>query len=407
MCFGFSRKMKYKNYDIEDFSTDEYFLKWVLDPDPMTNMFWENWLADYPNKKEEVDKAKRLVMLMDYDEDKLSSQDFDAMWRNIIENRRDTVQEIKLQGKPKKLRYYSVAAVFLGLFIGSIGLYLTGAFSLSEKSPFDHTPQITLQLQDGTVKVLDDAASNVVTKANGNVVVRQEQNVLHYEDIDEDSKLLEYNELNVPYGKKFELLLSDGTHVFLNSGSKLRYPVNFLKNMPRDVYLDGEAYFAVHKDKARPFTVMTHDMNTRVHGTEFNVSSYKNENNTSTVLIEGSVDVTMVNGDKAGEHIMIQPGQRAVYENDVIEVAEVNVQKYVSWKDGKLYFVDDPFNVMVKELERHFNVEIDNRYEALNHKKFTGTFGNESLDQILQICQEHTSFSYTMADNKITITEKE
>ncbi|MCK0146213.1 FecR domain-containing protein [Arenibacter sp. F26102] len=398
--------MKYKNYDIEDFITDEYFLRWVLDPDAMTNMFWENWLADYPNKKEEVDKAKRLVMLMNYDEDKLSSQDFDAMWRNIIENRRDTVNEIKLQGKAKNRRYFSVAAVFLGLFVSSIGLYLAGAFSSSEKFPIDNTPQITLQLQDGTIKVLDDTSSNVVANANGNVVVRQEQNVLHYEDKNEDTKKLEYNELAVPYGKKFELLLSDGTHVFLNSGSKLRYPVNFLKDTPRDVYLDGEAYFSVEKDKARPFTVMTHDMNTRVHGTEFNVSSYKNENNTSTVLIEGSVDVTMVNGDRAGEHIMIQPGERAVYENNVIDVAEVNVEKYISWKDGKLLFEDDPFYLMVKELERHFNVEIDNRYEALNGKKFTGTFGKESLDQILQICQEHTAFSYSVEGSKITITEK-
>jgi hypothetical protein len=395
--------MKYINYDIEDFIKDEYFLKWVLDPDSMTNVFWENWLADYPDKISVVEKSKRLVMLMDFDEDKLSSRDFDAMWRNIILNRRrDTVKDLKIARNSKKRMYLGVAAVFLGLLISSIGIYI----NLTGDTPAVNTPQITLQLQDGTVEILDDTSSKVVAKADGNVVVKQEQNLLHYEGKNTDSKVLEYNELSIPYGKKFELLLSDGSHVVLNSGSKLRFPVNFLKDAPRNVYLDGEAYFSVQKDKERPFTVITHDMNTRVHGTEFNVSSYANENNTSTVLIEGSVDVTMVNGDRTGEHILIRPGQRAVYEDNVIEVAEVKVDKYISWKDGKLFFVDDPFYLMVKELERHFNVEIDNQYAPLNDKKFTGTFVNESLDQILQICQEHTSFDYAVEGNKITITEK-
>lgn len=397
--------MKYINYDIEDLIKDEYFLKWVKDPDAMTNLFWENWLADYPDKKELVDKAKRLVMLMDFEEDKLSREDFDAMWRNIIENRADVVKEIKIKRRTAKRWYYGVAAVFLGLLISGIGLYLMGAYDASGNTPFGDTPQITLQLKDGTVKVLDETASKVVANSDGKVVVKQEQNVLHYEEKNTNSEVLEYNELSVPYGKKFEIKLSDGTYVFLNSGSKLRYPVNFLKDTPRDVYLDGEAYFSVQKDKSRPFTVMTQDMNTRVHGTEFNVSSYKNESNTSTVLVEGSVDVFMADGEKADEHMFIEPGQRAVYENDAIEVAEVNVEKYVSWKDGKLLFVDDPFYLMVKELERHFNVEIDNRFADLNHKKFTGTFEKESLDQILKICQEHTPFDYVAEGDKITITE--
>lgn len=397
--------MKYINYDIEDLIKDEYFLKWVKDPDAMTNLFWENWLADYPERKEDLDKAKRLVMLMDFEEDKLSREDFDAMWRNIIENRADVVKEIKIKRRTAKRWYYGVAAVFLGLMISGIGFYLMEGYNVSGATPLGDTPQITLQLEDGTVKVLDETSSKVVANSDGNVVVKQEQNVLHYEEKNTTAEVLEYNELSVPYGKKFEIQLSDGTYVFLNSGSKLRYPVNFLKDTPRDVYLDGEAYFSVQKDKSRPFTVMTHDMNTRVHGTEFNVSSYKNENNTSTVLVEGSVDVFMAKGEKADVHMFIEPGQRAVYEDDVIEVAEVNVEKYVSWKDGKLLFVDDPFYLMVKELERHFNVEIDNRFADLNHKKFTGTFGKESLDQILKICQEHTPFNYAVEGDKITITE--
>ena len=180
--------------------------------------------------------------------------------------------------------------------------------------------------------------------------------------------------------------------MFLNSGSKLRYPVRFLTSSPRDVYLDGEGYFDVVEDVDRPFTVITDDMNTQVYGTEFNVSSYKNEGNTSTVLVEGSVGVYRANNEEGIKPLMITPGQRAVYDNDQIAVEEVPIRKYVAWKDGLLYFVDDRFELLLKELERHFNVSIDNQYKSLEGKRFTGTFTNESLDQILKVAQAYGQF---------------
>lgn len=398
--------MKYINYGVADFIQDEYFLLWVLNPDAMTINFWENWLADHPDKREVVDKSKRLVLLMNVGDDKLSDQDFDLMWRNIIEKRSGAENAVRTGKKAKQQQLLRIAAVFIGLILTVVGLHSLGLFNSTPSVPITAGPQITLEFEDGTIKVLDANSSQILSNKKGNLLVKQEENRLQYENGDQVAETITYNQLSVPYGKKFELLLSDGSHVFLNSGSKLRYPVNFLKDVPRNVYLVGEAYFSVQKDESRPFTVMTDNMNTRVHGTEFNVTSYGNENSTSTVLVEGSVDVYLKNGGNPDQYIMIEPGQRAVFEDNAIVVDNVDVGKYISWKEGRLLFVDDSFDIMIKQLERHFNIGIDNRFTALNDKKFTGTFEKETLGQILRVFQEHTPFDYSLEGNTITITER-
>ena len=206
----------------------------------------------------------------------------------------------------------------------------------------------------------------------------------------------------MPYGKNFELVLSDSSHIYLNAGSTLRFPVQFLPDQPRDVYLDGEAYFVVASDKERPFTVVTDKMNTRVYGTRFNVTSYKNEGNTYTVLEEGSVGVYPPEADESAP-VKIVPGQRAVMENGNIVVEEVRVEKYMAWTRGELYFRNDTFALILKKLERHFNVSINSSYPGLDQMEFIGTFKGQTLDEILSAFQEYTPFQYKREGNNITI----
>ncbi|SEC73022.1 FecR family protein [Maribacter dokdonensis] len=396
--------MKYDYYKIEDFVADEYFQKWVLNTDDMCDNFWQNWLKDSPGKLEDIEKARNFIMLLNVEENQLAEQDFNAMWRNIIERRDVSKSQLIRSRKTKPFSYARVAAVFIGLMVSAMAVYYT---TVDFTEPVEVFNQITLELEDGTIKYLNEEKSEMVTNAQGKKIVEQRQNTLHYANADTLFQELKYNQLTVPYGKKFQLELSDGSHVFLNSGSKLRYPVHFLSDTPRNVYLDGEAYFEVEKDKSRPFTVVTHDMDTRVLGTEFNVSSYGNENNTSTVLVEGSVIVYSSGDEDMEEAIKIVPGERAVFQDDAIDVATVNVEKYIAWKDNKLLFEDDRFYLILKELERNFNVEIENRYGDLENKKFTGSFDKESLDQILRVCSEHTPFQYSWSNGKIIITKNQ
>lgn len=400
--------MKYKEYSVEDFVKDDYFQKWVLDSDRMTANFWTNWLSQNPDKKEEIQRAREAVRLLAGDEDQLTKADFDAMWQHIVENRNTAEKEMlnspRRSTKNMRKIFIRIAAAILGLIALSSGLYMSRIFDTGE-NPKEHLNTITLQLNDGTVKVIDEDAQGTITTGDGQIQAIQESKTLVYDNNGQSNKgtMPEFNELTVPYGKTFRVKFSDGSYALLNAGSKLRYPVNFLEGQDRNVFLDGEAYFKVAKDSLRTFTVVTDHMNTEVYGTSFNVSSYKNENNTFTVLLEGSVGVYQPNNPKGGNPVKIIPGQRAVFEKGNIDVEQVNVHKYTAWTMGELNFIDDRFGQIVKELERHFNVEIVNRYEDLNDKRFTGTFTTESIEQILKVCQAHTPFSYEKNGNVITI----
>lgn len=404
--------MKYTQYTEEEFIQDEYFQKWVLNPDEMTMNFWENWISEHREKKEIIESAANFLRLMHFDDsEELSEKDFDTMWQNIVQKRNDSENSNSLahlvSGFSWK-RLLKVAAVFIGIIVTSYATYRYASINPKEEIQLITDSEIILKLEDGTVQIIDETSSEIITNAKGKKVVSQEQDRLIYEEeVAATQKLVKYNELIIPYGKKFELKLSDGSQVVLNSGSKLRYPVAFANGQPRNVYLDGEAYFTVEKDKTRPFTVITDQMNTRVYGTKFNVSSYKNENNTSTVLIEGSVGVYEANNDEGAKAINITPGHRAILENGTIAVDQVDVSKYIAWAEGQLFFVDDEFEVIIKELERHFNVVIDNQVLQLNTKRYTGTFTNEPIDQILRVFQEHTPFDFKVnGDATITISEK-
>lgn len=401
--------MNYDNYDIEDFIEDDYFQNWVLDSDSMTDKFWNNWLATHPKKEKVVKSAAQLIKLLNSDSKELSTKDFDNMWQHIVQ-KKTKKKNTSIFNRIRVSDYSKIAAIFV---IGLVTAFSAYKFTFNNTVvPIEQISKtiehgIALEMEDGTVKYLENESVEIITNAKGEPVVTQNQSKLLYNQQNEKSSdKLTYNTLTVPYGKKFELVFSDGSHVYLNSGSKLKYPVTFLKGQPRNVFLEGEAYFSVEKDNKRPFTVQTNDINVRVYGTEFNVSNYKNENNTSVVLAEGSVSVFDSDETKKEAPVLLKPGQRAVYEYKDIAVDEVNVTKYIAWTKGQLLFIDSRFELILKELERHFNVEIDNTFLALNDKKYTGTFEKETLEQILKVCQEHSSFNFNMDGKRVVITEK-
>ena len=204
-----------------------------------------------------------------------------------------------------------------------------------------------------------------------------------------------YNEITVPNGKRQNIYLPDSSLIVLNAGTKLKYRRNFNDLNNRDVFLEGEAYFVVTHNKQKPFIVHTNKMNIRVLGTKFNVSNYNNENNISVVLEEGKVEVF----NQLNKSIVITPGEKATIKGDNIMVRKVDVEKDLLWKEGKLCFVNEPFVLILKELERHYNITIQNKYLALNNVNFTGTFtSEESIEEVLDAFKE-TQNDFTFAIN--------
>ena len=212
-----------------------------------------------------------------------------------------------------------------------------------------------------------------------------------------------FNEVIVPHGKKFQIILSDGTMVFINSGSSLRFPTNFLAGKERQVFLEGEAYFEVAKDESRPFLVTSSEIGIKVLGTHFVVSSYK-ESEKFAVLAEGSVAV--YRGQVQDSPTIIAPGEKAtIQENDVL-VKSVHISDYLNWMEGTLSFNDELFKEIVLKIERHYGVEVENNYGALDSMKFKGSFKDESISDLLDTFKESAGFDYEIEHNKIIINNK-
>ncbi len=205
----------------------------------------------------------------------------------------------------------------------------------------------------------------------------------------------------VPVGEKSQVVLPDGTVVWINSGSELSYS-NVFGLHSRDVQLKGEAYFEVTKNTELPFIVLTKDCQVQVLGTRFNVKSYEENAFTETALAEGSVALTSKNGQRA----VMEPGQVAVASSDgSISFKSLNIENLICWKDHILRFDNTPLIDVVSQLERWYgvNIKIDN-IAGLKDRRFTFTIKTESLSEILHVFQLVNPISYDITGDTVHIT---
>lgn len=203
-------------------------------------------------------------------------------------------------------------------------------------------------------------------------------------------------EIVAPVGSKTIVQLPDGSEVFLNHGSKLKYPQKFV-GTTRAVVLTGEAYFKVTHDTNMPFIVSTDDLNIKALGTEFNVLAYPNEQTIETTLING--EVVLVELNKSVEKRILgkmEPGQHVKYntQNHKIISTKGDVEKYISWKDGKLIFKNEPIEQIANRLNRWYNVEIVFANDDVKNLSYTATFVDETLFQILDLMELATPIKY-------------
>ncbi len=220
-------------------------------------------------------------------------------------------------------------------------------------------------LSDNRSVVLDSADAEIsYGRNNGQISINSKKG---YDQVLSQEQTA-YNTLTVPYGQRATLLLSDGTRVWVNSGSKLVYPVVFAKDK-REVYLDGEGYFEVARNQEAPMTIYTRDMEVNVLGTEFNLCAYPDDARSYTVLASGSIELTTGVGSLFGrKKHRIAPGQKAELEvsGKQLRIDKVEVGDYISWKDGFLVLRSAPLKDIVKRLSRYYRVGISLEDDALH-----------------------------------------
>lgn len=351
--------------------------------------------SDFP----EVEDIKSLLNEMPQMDEATANKIFS----NILSNTKETeAMEIVSEKNPFR-KYLGIAASILVLL--TIGLsYQQGFFNLKE-APVLNSNEITLQLENGDIQVISAEKKSQIADAEGNVIGNQNGNKIVY-DTETTADKLVYNTLKIPYGKRFELQLSDGTIVHLNSGTTLKYPVKFIAGENRQVFLDGEAFFDVTKDKTHPFVVNADNLNIRVLGTHFNVSNYPEDNLTDVVLVEGSVGLYSAKEQfNAEKNTILKPGFKGSFSKNTnkITTKAVITDVYTAWIKGGLTFRDMTFRDISKKLERHYNVTIVNQNSKLSNEKFNASFGDEPIAKVLSYFNEIHGINYTLKNNEVLI----
>lgn len=371
----------------------------------------------------DTNKDEKLKELLDAHWNKLSTEaqalsgkgnpKAEQLFENILANM-DSKKQLPPQVLTPKKRFFQkngkivAAAMVVCMFLSAATVFwIQNDFFSTTTTP--NPNEITLTLENGETHILREDRSLSVEDAQGNIIGQQEGLHLSYKgQNDMAQKETVYNTLTVPYGRKIDLVLEDGTMVKLNSGSSIRYPTHFNPNDNRKVFLEGEGFFEVVHNSAQPFIVTAGEVDVKVLGTAFNVSYYPEDATLNTVLVEGSVQLdTPSNNTEASSQLLV-PGELGAWDKTKkqLSVQKVDVDLHTAWKDGKLLYRKSPFASIEKKLERHFNITIENANEVLKSQVFTATFTDETLGEILDAFSEDTPFNYKydIAENKILIT---
>lgn len=259
----------------------------------------------------------------------------------------------------------------------------------------------TLILDDGSV--YDLAASNSLVLTDGGSVIKSEGTKLQYTEKGGSSQAIKYNTLSIPRGGEFSLLLADGTKVWLNSETVLRYPVQFAGN-ERKVELTGEAFFEVTRNESAPFIVESGGQVIKVLGTEFNISSYKEDPIIYTTLVKGNVEVFIKNKPEINQ--LLVPNEQSSLDKVGMQISKQKVDPYlyIAWKEGRFVFEDQNLGEIMKTLSKWYNVDVVFAREDLRNIRFTGNLQRYSdFGEVLKKIGKTNEIEFNIKNNQITI----
>ena len=386
LLFSVMPVKSYLHFSAEDFVSDAYFQKWILENDYMVNLFWEKWLVDNPKKRNDIDLAKKMISQLTFKKYIASAEDFNEVWKNIKETQ---IVGASLVESSRRKWYVGVVA--------SIVILVTSAIFLNkERSHFnDNDTQIVSPIIiNNSIETGTDKA--ILTLANGSDIPLVKGETYNTQNASSDGKeivynikatsgKIAYNYLTTPRGGQYFITLSDGTKVWLNSESQLKYPVNFINGETRKVELVyGEAYFDVSPSlnhNGADFKVFNDSQEIQVLGTEFNIKAYKDETHIYTTLVEGEISVSF-----NGENQKLIPNEQSDLniEASSIKIATVDVHDEISWKEGVFNFQQKSLKDIMKVLSRWYDMDVVFIDANVEQEKFNGSLRkDQKIEDIL------------------------
>lgn len=347
--------MKYIDYDVIDFVLDENFQQWVLAPTADNSAFWESWISENPEKTAIVRQAKQMILLIHFKKDHPENHDFQSVWNNIQqaveepESRQNIIEKVAAmsvrQSAPSgRLPFYKYAAAIVGL------IFLGFAFWYGYE--------------------------------------------YHFKNIT----------ISTAYGELRTVVLPDHSVVKLNAHSQITYKRTWHSDQPREVWLEGEAFFSVtHQANHAPFVVHTNHLEVQVLGTEFNVD--QREDKTQIVLNSGKVKVDF----QDRQVVEMEPGELLAYsyQDSKILKKKVDVEKETAWRNNQLIYEEAPIAEVIADIERQFGFKIEVEQNAILQHKFTGVIPANNAEAFFTTVEHTFNVRIIRVEKHITIEANE
>lgn len=319
------------------------------------------------------------------------------LYKNIVPQlMKEEDHSIKMLPFYKRKAFLYLAAACLALTVASVAAifyknYPTLNFSdltalPAEKDIHPGGNKAILTLADGKAIVLNEAADGELLKAAGILIRKTGNGQLVYEVAADQRGAASntYNTITTPKGGTYQVILPEGTKVWLNAASSIKFNASFTSLKERKIELTGEAYFEVTKDVKHPFKVHTAKQEVTVLGTHFNISSYADESMLKTTLFEGSVKVS--NLHKMEDQVILKPGQQSVIANGKITVDQADIDEVLAWKNGLFVFNDEPLEHIMKKVSRWYDVEVIYEPGLDKNKLFGGSVSR--FDKVSKVLRQ-------------------
>ena len=381
---------------------------------------FESLLNAYKNDTLTPAELNELLQLLETNDTVLNDSILNDLQRNAFAGNTTAMQRQRMfdniiaatqtQQKVRVVQLWKRAAVAAAIvLLAGAGTYLlmnrkpeSGTAATTTNVQQDVMPggnKAVLTLSDGSTIVLDSAHNgSLAQQGNANVIKERDGQLLYKQGEGPNEKTLAYNTLATPRGGQYQLVLPDGSKVWLNAASSIRYPVAFTGNS-REVELEGEGYFEIAKNAARPFHVKTKTQDVEVLGTHFNVNAYDDEVAVKTTLLEGSVKV------KADNSVVIKPGEQAVLSRDHSPLTidhSPDIDQVMSWKNGQFYFSNTDIESIMRQMARWYDVQVE--YKVHPADKYTVSLSrNVPVSKLLSFLELSGGVKFKVEGKKVIV----
>ena len=379
------------------------FILWVFEPNAELETWWSQFETEHPGERRNILLARKILLKFRTTNKELTEGEKILLFSRILRE----VEEKQDSGKVRHLVYGLLKYAAVALLFFSVGAVLF--YKQSQFNPQLLTQKMAEPVPENSARLI---------RANGeNILLNQSKSVLQYKidgklvvnsdtlktDKSNPAPAMAMNQLIIPYGKTSEVLLPDGTKVFLNAGSRLVYPENFT-GKTREVFLVGEAFFDVSHDQRHPFIVQVSDLRVKVLGTRFNVSAYPTDNVIETVLAEGKVQMERNNAGLFDRATELVPNQLASFDRTTREtsIRTVDPENYTLWTAGILKFESTDLNRITKRLERFYNIRFIYVDPLLGGLRISGKLElKEDKDEICERIARAASVKIVKVENNL------